>query len=200
MIFQRGVEVYDTDDLRAAGAPFAPDLLHAAGLLAISLSQVHRHLVIWFRPEQARSVRWAGEGTKRLDDQGRLHPRRSFKSWEEIVRGTCMAWAPSEIAAASELRQSLIGIVLHRVQERDSAAGRLGRVTLAKEMAEQADLAKTQFLAVLSHELRTPLASIANAAELIARNGVAPKSFRVSARGSSETLLSKPGLSTTFST
>ena len=173
-IFQRGVEVYATDDLHAAGAPFASDLLHAAGLLAISLSQVHRHLVIWFRPEQVRSVRWAGEEAKRADDQGRLHPRRSFKSWEEIVRGTCTSWAPSEIATATELRQSLIGIVLHRIQERNSAAGRLGRVTLAKEMAEQANSAKTQFLAVLSHELRTPLASIANAAELIAGNIVPP--------------------------
>ncbi len=176
-IFQRGAEVYATDDLRAAGAPTTPDLLGAAGLLAISLSQVHRHLVIWFRPERVRRVRWAGEASKHVDDQQRLHPRRSFESWEEIVRGTSVAWAPSEIAAATELRQALVGIVLHRAQERDVAAGRLGRVTLAKEMAEQANSAKMQFLAVLSHELRSPLASIANAAELIARNTTSPENM-----------------------
>jgi chemotaxis family two-component system sensor kinase Cph1 len=174
-IFSLGAEIYESDSLRASGAPFVDDLENTAGVLAISLSQVHRHLVIWFRPELVRSVRWAGEASKEVDNRGRLHPRQSFKSWEESVRGHSAPWLESEIAAVAELRQSLIGIVLQRAQERAAAAGRLGRVTLAKELAEQANSAKTHFLAVLSHELRTPLASISNAAELIARNAVLPE-------------------------
>lgn len=174
-LFGLGVAVYDSDNLRAAGTPFAADLANTAGLLAISLSQVHRHLVIWFRPEIARSVRWAGEATKRVDEHGRLHPRQSFKSWDETVRGRSAPWAQSEIAAVAKLRHSLLGIVLHRAQERAAAAGRLGRVTLAKELAEQANSAKTRFLAVLSHELRAPLASIVNAAELLGREAVIPE-------------------------
>ena len=173
-IFGLGVDGYDSDQLGSTEAPFASNLLNAAGLLAISLSRVHRHLVIWFRPEQLRSVLWAGEATKQYDEQGRLHPRRSFASWEEIVRGRCDPWAESEIAAVAELRHSLIGIVLQRAQERAAAAGKLGRVTLAKDLAEQANSAKTQFLAILSHELRTPLASIANAASLLGQHGRHP--------------------------
>ncbi len=170
-------EIYSTDSLASAGAPFAQGLGNAAGLLALSLSRIHRHLVIWFRPEVPRSVRWAGEAAKQLDDHGRLHPRRSFKSWEEIVRGHCSPWEASEIGAALELRQSLLGIVLNRTQERAEAAARLGMVTIAKELAEQANSAKSQFLAVLSHELRTPLASISYAAELLGRNASIPETF-----------------------
>jgi chemotaxis family two-component system sensor kinase Cph1 len=173
-MFARGGESFASDDLHAAAVPFASELANTAGILAISLSQVHRHVVLWFRPELIRSVRWAGNASKQADVQGRPHPRRSFKSWEELLRGRSAPWTTSEISAVSELRQSLLGIVLHRVEERDAAAGRLGRVTLAKELAEQADLAKTHFLAVLSHELRTPLASIANAAELLERGAVIP--------------------------
>ena len=172
-----GLEVYDTDHLAGTDAPALPGLGHAAGLLAISLSRKRRHLVMWFRPELLRSVRWAGEPPKLVDDQGRLHPRRSFKSWEEIVRGHSSHWVASEIAGVTELRRSLIGIVLQRVQERIEAAGKLGRVTIAKEAAEQADSAKTHFLAILSHELRTPLASITNAAELLGRNATIPERY-----------------------
>ena len=176
-VLDRGAEVFETDDLGASGAPAAQDPVTAAGLLAISLSQVHRHLVIWFRPERVRSVRWAGDGSKTIDSQGRLHPRRSFESWEQTVRGRCDPWAAVEVAAAAELRQSLIGIVLHRAQERAEAASQLGRVTLAKDLAERADSAKTHFLAMLSHELRTPLASISNAAELLGRHASVPEKF-----------------------
>ena len=176
-IGSRDNELYSTDSLALAGAPFSDSFADAAGLLAVSLSKVHRHLVLWFRPEVARSVRWAGEESKQVDEQGRLHPRRSFESWEEIVRGKCAPWEASEIAAVLELRQSLLGIVLNRTQERAEAAARLGLVTIAKDLAEQASSAKSHFLAILSHELRTPLASISNAAELLGRNASIPEKF-----------------------
>ena len=176
-IGNRAEELYSTDSLASVEAPTSDSLANAAGLLAVSLSKVHRHLVIWFRPEVARSVRWAGEESKEVDEQGRLHPRRSFRSWEELVRGKCAPWEASEIAAVLELRQSLLGIVLNRAQERAEAAARLGIVTLAKEFAEQANSAKSHFLAILSHELRTPLASISNAAELLGRNASIPEKF-----------------------
>lgn len=164
-----GVETYDTDDLRGADASLPPGVRNAAGVLAVSLSRVHRHVVLWFRPEVARSTHWAGGPVKERDGHGRLRPRRSFESWLEILRGRSAPWSRSEIAAAAELRQALIGIVLHRAQERAATTGRIRRLTLAKELAERADAAKTQFLAVLAHELRTPLSSIASAAELIGR-------------------------------
>lgn len=174
-IAERGADVFESDNLGAAGAPCAASLAHAAGLLAISLSQVHRHLVIWFRPEIVQSICWAGEGVKHTDAQGRLHPRLSFESWVETVRGRCIAWEAFELAGVLELRQSLLGIVLERAQERAMAADKLRRATVARNFAEQADSAKTHFLAVLSHELRAPLASIANAVQLIGHESATPE-------------------------
>lgn len=176
-IGDRGEEVYQTDSLGNANAP--PSVLEdTAGLLAISLSKVHCHLVIWFRPAIVQSIRWAGEPHKQPDEGGRLHPRTSFQSWEEIVRGKSLPWAASEIAAVLELRQALTGIVLRRAQERTQAAGELGRALVAKNVAEQADLAKTHSLAILSHELRTPLGAIAAAAELLGRFAEIPEKFK----------------------
>lgn len=172
---ERGTHVFQTDNLVADGAPGAGSLEHAAGLLAISLSQVHRHLVIWFRPEIAQSICWAGEGVKHADAQGRLHPRLSFDSWVETVRGRCISWEAFELAGVLELRQALLGIVLERSQERDVAADKLGRATIARNFAEQSDSAKTHFLAVLSHEMRTPLALLSNAVILLGHKAVTPE-------------------------
>ena len=173
---ESGGEVYETDNLGGTDAPgeSGPE---AAGLLAISLSDVHRHAVIWFRPEIARSIRWAGEPQKHTDEAGRLHPRRSFRSWEEVVRGKCVPWTAGQKAGAFGLRQALIGIVLRHVQERAVTADVISRVTIAREAAERADTAKTQFLAILSHELRTPLGAITSAAELLERFADVPAKF-----------------------
>jgi chemotaxis family two-component system sensor kinase Cph1 len=160
-------EIFETDHLASTGAPFPHELQNAAGLLAISFSQVHRHLVIWFRPEIVRSIRWAGDAAKQVDAQGRLHPRRSFESWEQITRGRCEPWGALELQAVADLRQALVGIVLDRTQERTMAARRLEHAIVARQLAEQADLTKTHFLAILSHELRTPLASISYAADVL---------------------------------
>ena len=169
-------DVYETNHLEETDAP-SQDPGIASGVLAVSLSDVHRHLVVWFRCETARTIRWAGEPEKQPDSQGRLHPRLSFRSWTETVRGRSIAWSASEVATALAFRQSLVSIVLRHVQERAASAGELLRVGLARDAAEQADAAKTHFLAVLSHELRTPLSAISSAADVLERFAEIPAKF-----------------------
>jgi two-component system, chemotaxis family, sensor kinase Cph1 len=113
--------------LRRVSAPiFATDRLQdrlleaekftdtASGVLCFTASRDRDFHILWFRTEQVREVRWAGEPDKPAAFDGsrlRLGPRRSFEVWKQEVRGQSQAWRPAEIEAAAELRSTLISMI-----------------------------------------------------------------------------------------
>src|SRR5690606_7919012 len=78
-------EVTAFDKLGESFPPTAEHAEIASGLLAISLSRVHRNFVLWFRTEVVATVRWGGDPTKPVaapeTGASRLHPRKSFETW-----------------------------------------------------------------------------------------------------------------------
>jgi light-regulated signal transduction histidine kinase (bacteriophytochrome) len=89
----------------------------ASGLLAIRISDVRQSYILWFRPEVISTVLWAGEPVQELNSSQGLHPRASFNSWKELVRGQSAPWTEMEIDSARDFRAAVMTISLKRAEE-----------------------------------------------------------------------------------
>lgn len=119
---RQGEPLFATDRLSAA-CGISVDPARAAGLLALRGARPLREpagseaCFYWFRPEQSRVVRWAGNPAKpalTAPEQGdplgpeQLGPRHSFDLWLETVRGLSAPWEDMDLLVAKKLRHLIL--------------------------------------------------------------------------------------------
>ncbi|MDQ6647797.1 MAG: GAF domain-containing protein, partial [Pseudomonadota bacterium] len=143
-------QIFATAELGRLFAPAQAYVEQAAGILVLPISRTTRDYLVFFRPEQAFTVTWAGRPGKQSvasPDGPRLLPRKSFDAWRETVRGHSEQWTPAELAAAEMMRVTLLEIALQQAGKAE---------TENQEMAQKQEL----LIAELNHRVRNILGLI----------------------------------------
>ena len=129
----------------------------AAGLLSAQVSKAAGAYVLWFRPERVRTVTWAGDPNKPVEDGETLTPRRSFAAWKETVAGLSVSWTADEKVIAERLRLALVEALITRADE---------IMLLNVELGQRNDDLDT-FAHVAAHDLKEPLRGIRNYSQFL---------------------------------
>jgi len=156
---RNGESSLQTDNL-AVPYPPAEGWHDTAGMLAIRLSPFGNDMMLWFRPEVAQSVVWAGDPNKPMALQAgepRLSPGRSFASWTQQVIGRSAPWEPYQVVAANRLRDVVVNLLLCRSHELE----RINAQILQNNEELQA------FSHIAAHDLKEPLRQLETFSQLI---------------------------------
>jgi diguanylate cyclase (GGDEF)-like protein len=84
------------------------------------LPQAAGDAILWFRPEQIRTVTWAGNPDEHVTTDpvsGRLCPRGSFTAWKAVERGRAMPWREADLAIVQELRSAVETEIAERTRD-----------------------------------------------------------------------------------
>lgn len=131
----------------------------ASGLLALEISRYNGEYLLFFKPEITETRIWAGNPTKPVQGkEQRIHPRKSFEKWKEVVNGKSQAWSTIELDITKRLVKDLTAIQLrHQASQLKELNAELNLT--AKRLARKNSQLK-DFGLIMAHNLRGPMSNI----------------------------------------
>jgi len=160
-------------------AKLGPDLTAfasvASGALFIDIGEPTGDYLLFLRRDYLETIAWAGNPNKvvMVDQRDKLHPRKSFEAWQEIVNGFSRPWTETELESGHLLREQLLRLrdaqqlkslneslkteITRRTRLEADLVQAKETAVIAHDAAEAATRVKSEFLANMSHEIRTPM-------------------------------------------
>jgi len=153
---QESEDLVFTDQLGVEVPAAASHATRVSGLLAVPLTETGADWLVWFRPEHAQTVHWAGNPNKDLSDLSLpIQPRKSFALWTQHVTGRSAPWTDFDRLAAQEIRAAVNASIRKRTE----------RLLQINSELEQKNVDLNSFAFIASHDLREPLRGIRNSIE-----------------------------------
>lgn len=140
--------------------PAATDMQEqASGLLALEISKLNQEYLLYFKPEISETRIWAGKPDKEVEEKpGRIHPRKSFARWVQVIKGKSLPWSLNEIEVAQTFVKDLTAVVLRNQKEH--------LLELNKKLNQTSELLRAKnrrledFTHIITHNLRSPLGNM----------------------------------------
>ncbi|MEJ8801824.1 ATP-binding protein [Pontibacter sp. H249] len=131
----------------------------ASGILAIEISKSRKDFILFFKPEIQEKRIWAGNPEKPLPGvDARIHPRKSFNNWEEIIRGKSQPWSFNDVTIAHTLQKDIVALLMEiqaiMLQDLNEELNASAEELLQKNRKLE------DFTQIISHNLRSPLSNI----------------------------------------
>ena len=151
------------------------EIVFSSFAVAISVLIITLLIINQIANRISRPIQDLTENVKRMIDGKYEAPRKSSRAAAEIT----------------ELEHNIGALAYHLSQLRASREKTLAVSEQARERAESANNAKSEFLAMMSHELRTPLNGVLGMLELVAEEPMTDKQkdYMLTARRATEDLL-----------
>jgi light-regulated signal transduction histidine kinase (bacteriophytochrome) len=110
-------DLFHTDALPSICPVLRHRAAEASGLLAVFIGADRHDMLLWFRPEEPRTVAWGGDPRKSVEvGPAGPGPRASFERWVEERRGVARPWSEWERELACQLRHAIAEVLLRHLR------------------------------------------------------------------------------------